>query len=82
MQAEMGGAKGLIQAKLDGVIERSQGLREFTREGVLHAVTQFVACDDQVSIVNRDQPSAHHPDVVSRRSRLLTRHRSGTVLLR
>jgi Mn-containing catalase len=38
------------QPKLDGTFERVTGPKEFTRDGVLHAVAQFVACDDQVRI--------------------------------
>jgi hypothetical protein len=43
--------EGKIQVKLDGMIERGQGPKEFTRKSVLHAVTQF-ACNDQVSRLN------------------------------
>jgi hypothetical protein len=52
MQLKKKDSKAKTQGTLDGVIEMSQGPREFTREGVLHAVTQFVACDDQVSFKN------------------------------
>jgi hypothetical protein len=38
------------QPKLDGTFERITGPKEFTRDGALHAVSQFVACDDQVRI--------------------------------
>jgi Mn-containing catalase len=38
------------QPKLDGTFERVTGPKEFTRDRVLHAVSQFVACDDQVSV--------------------------------
>jgi hypothetical protein len=41
--------KGKTQAKLDNMIKRAQGPREFTRESALHAITQFIACNDQVS---------------------------------
>jgi hypothetical protein len=40
------------QGTLDGVIKPVRKNKEFTREEVLHAVTQFVACNDQVGIVN------------------------------
>jgi hypothetical protein len=40
--------KGKKQVKIDEVLERSTAPKEFTREGILHAVAQFVACDDQV----------------------------------
>jgi hypothetical protein len=47
---ELKQAKTKTQASLDGMIERAQGPREFTREAVLHAVCQFIACNDQVSV--------------------------------
>lgn len=49
MEEKKNNPKGKIQTKLDGVVENVKGPREFTREGVLHAVTQFITCDDQVS---------------------------------
>jgi hypothetical protein len=39
------------QSTLDGMIEMTKGPREFTQDGVLHAVAQLVACDDQVGAV-------------------------------
>jgi hypothetical protein len=47
MQLKKQNPKAKTQRTLDGAIKTLQGLREFTRKGVLHAVTQFVACDDQ-----------------------------------
>ena len=41
--------KGKKQTKIDNMLEKSRAPHEFTREGVLHAVAQFVACDDQVA---------------------------------
>lgn len=46
MQAEK--LKGKKQVKIDEILERSTRPKEFNREGVLQAVAQFVACDDQV----------------------------------
>ena len=43
-EAKLGGKK---QVKIDNILVKSTA-GEFTREGVLHAVAQFVACDDQV----------------------------------
>jgi len=40
--------KGKKQTKIDNILEKSTAPQEFTREAVLHAVAQFVACDDQV----------------------------------
>ena len=40
--------EGEVQATLDHVFEKMSGPREFTRDGILHTVAQFVACDDQV----------------------------------
>jgi hypothetical protein len=45
-------SKGKKQKKIDSILVKSTGAREFTREGVLHAVAQFVACDDQVWLVS------------------------------
>lgn len=41
--------KGMHQGKLSAVFETVKSSVDFTREGVLHAVARFVACDDQVS---------------------------------
>ncbi|KAF8233069.1 hypothetical protein L208DRAFT_1073234, partial [Tricholoma matsutake] len=35
------------QPKLDGTFERITGPKEFTHDGILHTVSQFVACNDQ-----------------------------------
>ena len=35
------------QTTLDGAFSK-QNIQEFTHEGVLHAVAQFVTCDNQV----------------------------------
>jgi hypothetical protein len=34
------------QMKIDNMLNESTALQEFTREAVLHAVAQFVACND------------------------------------
>ena len=39
---------GKAQVKIYQVLEKTAGPWEFSREDVLHAVVQFVACDDQV----------------------------------
>ena len=52
MQLKKQNPKAKTQRMLDGAIKTLHGPRKFTREGVLHAVTQFVACDDQVSFKN------------------------------
>ena len=49
MQLKKKNPKTKTQGTLDGAVETLQGPREFTHEGMLHTVTQFVACDDQVS---------------------------------
>jgi hypothetical protein len=49
MERKKNNPKEKTQGKLDGLIERVQGPREFTRESALQAVTKFIACDDQVS---------------------------------
>ena len=43
---------GKKQTKIDNMLEKSKMPREFTHEDVLHAVAQFVACDDQVWLVS------------------------------
>jgi hypothetical protein len=44
-------AKTGKQGKLDGIVIKLQGgPQQFTREGLCHAVTQFIACDDQVRL--------------------------------
>lgn len=50
MQQKKKNPKAKIQATLDGTVKTLNAPRVFTREGVLHAVTQFIACDDQVSV--------------------------------
>jgi hypothetical protein len=52
MQQKKKDPKAKVQGTLDGAVKTLEAPREFTREGVLHAVTQFVACDDQVSVGN------------------------------
>ena len=54
-QMEEEKSKGKKQKKIDSILVKSTGPREFTREGVLHAVAQFVACDDQVWLVSSHQ---------------------------
>lgn len=49
MQAQKCGKKVETQVNLDGIIQKVKGPQEFTREGLRHAITKFVACDDQVS---------------------------------
>lgn len=36
------------QMKLESLFDQVKGPREFSRENVLHAVTHFIVCDDQV----------------------------------
>jgi hypothetical protein len=47
---EMGKKEGKAREKLDNVFEKLTGPREFTRDGILHTVAQFIACDDQVCL--------------------------------
>ena len=56
------------QTTLDGKFPKRTSPQEFTRDGILHAVAQFIACDDQVSLRNaelRDPLSAEGLLVVS-----------------
>jgi hypothetical protein len=36
------------QQTLDGIVQKISRTREFSRKNVLHAVAEFVVCDDQV----------------------------------
>jgi hypothetical protein len=49
MEALKNGKRSAKQTDLNGVIRKVTGPREFTRAALRHAVTQFVACNDQVS---------------------------------
>jgi len=39
---------GKQQKNLDGLVQKASKLKDFSRKGVLHAVTEFIVCDDQV----------------------------------
>jgi len=45
------------QINLDGVVQKEHGPREFTQAVLQHTITQFVACDNQVS--------NHHTSIVT-----------------
>jgi hypothetical protein len=47
--------KGQTQTKLDAILEKQAGPKEFTREGALDVIAQFVACDDQVWRIRMQQ---------------------------
>jgi DNA-binding LacI/PurR family transcriptional regulator len=49
MEALKNGKRSTKQTDLDGVVQKVTSPREFTRGALRHAVTQFIACDDQVS---------------------------------
>jgi DNA-binding LacI/PurR family transcriptional regulator len=49
MEALKNGKRSAKQTDLNGVVLKVTGPREFTRAALRHAVTQFIACDDQVS---------------------------------
>jgi hypothetical protein len=70
-------AKTGKQGNLDGVVVKLQGgPQTFTREGLRHAVCQFIACDDQVSITYH---FANNVLNMSSRWPLRIRPHSGTV---
>jgi len=48
MQEAKKNPKVKTQTTLDEVVGKGTRSQAFTRGGVLHAVSQFVACDDQV----------------------------------
>ena len=48
MEEEKKGKKVAMQGTLDGLLVETPIVPVFTRENVLHTVTQFVAVDDQV----------------------------------
>ena len=43
------GKAGKIQSKIDAMFGKGSLLKEFTWDGI-HAIMQFVICDDQVSL--------------------------------
>ena len=49
MQAKATGKTGKTQTKIDAMFGKGSLPKEFTRDGILHAVAQFIICDDQVS---------------------------------
>jgi hypothetical protein len=51
IEDERMGKKVGTQGTLDGLLKKSTGPIMFTCENVLHAVTQFVAVDDQVIVL-------------------------------
>jgi hypothetical protein len=53
MQADKKQVKLMTQTKLDVAVHLVNRPQTFTREGVLHAVAQFIACDDQVRLSPR-----------------------------
>ena len=62
-QMEEEKSMGKKQTKIDNMLEKSKMPCEFSREDVLHAVAQFVACDDQVWLVMTRYGSCRRIDV-------------------
>lgn len=54
MQEEKQQSKGKMHAKIVGmlVIEPKPSLKQFSRDGALQAIAQFIVCDDQVKKLN------------------------------
>lgn len=52
-QAAGAGVVSSTQSTLDGMLQLSKVPKEFSREALLHALAQLVACDDQVSKMAR-----------------------------
>ncbi|KAI0269521.1 hypothetical protein BGY98DRAFT_937844 [Russula aff. rugulosa BPL654] len=50
-----------VQLTLDGVLEKLPDAKIYTRDGMTHAIAQFVACDDQTT--QKDLPSRHDIEV-------------------
>lgn len=48
LKAESAGGTSSTQTTLDNVLEVVKAPNEFSKEAILHAVSQLVACDDQV----------------------------------
>jgi hypothetical protein len=71
-------AKGKQQTTLDGIVEK-RAPQEFTRDGILHAISQFVACGDQVTL---NDLSMDIINTIIRHLQSRTILCSGTVLLR
>jgi hypothetical protein len=59
IEDERMGKKVGTQGTLDGLLKKPKGPLVFTRENLLHVVTQFVAVDDQVRLTIRDKKSYH-----------------------
>jgi hypothetical protein len=75
-------AKTGLQGKLDGVVIKLQGgLQLFTREGLCHAVMQFIACNDQVSLAYVSTSTFLNVVLLGSRWLLQTRLHSGTAWL-
>jgi hypothetical protein len=54
MEDEKRGVKVERQGTLDGVLKKKTEPVVFSRENILHLVTQFVAVDDQVKILTEE----------------------------
>jgi hypothetical protein len=67
------------QGKLDGIVVKLQELQVFTHEGLRHAVSQFIACDDQVSTTYLSANSPFNAVPLGSRWPLQTRPHSGTA---
>lgn len=54
MEDEKKQLKGKTQAKIDSLLEiqPKPNPKQFTHDGALQAIVQFVACDDQVQQLN------------------------------
>ena len=53
LRSQSAGSGVLSQTTLDNAVEPSKPTKEFSKDAILHAVAQLVACDDQVSGVRR-----------------------------
>ena len=52
LKSQSAGSGALSQTTLDNAVE-PKTTKEFSKDAILHAVAQLVACDDQVSRVRR-----------------------------
>jgi hypothetical protein len=67
------------QGKLDGIVVKLQEPQVFTHEGLRHAVSQFIACDDQVSTTYLSANGPFNAVPLGSRWPLQTRPHSGTA---
>lgn len=68
------------QSKINDLFNQEKGPRVFSREDVLHVVTKFIACDDQVNDTHqKDLEASNHLIELTRHCHSQIKQYSGTV---